>query len=336
MKRITFFFLTLAVGATAAASDLTREVNLSGEWLIEIGDHPAYAAANYDDKNWEVIYVPSSWENQGFPGYDGYAWYRRHFVVPAELESKELYLKLGRIDDVDEVFLNGHSVGGKGQFPPDYKTAWDVMRVYNLAKEHLRFGAQNVLAVRIYDLHGPGGIVDGHVGIYSRLDILRLSIDMSGTWKFTTETGPECTAPDFDDKHWCDLTVPGYWEDQGYPNYDGLACYRKTVTISRSMAHNKLILVLGKINDIDQVYFNGRMIGQTGVFPSETRKAVYSGHSKKKRAYFIPPDLINTTGPNVVAVLVYDIGRFGGIYNGDVGITTREEFLKHERVLNKD
>jgi len=43
-------------------------------WKFEIGDDPAYSERNYDVSRWEQIHVPGTWENQGFPGYDGYAW----------------------------------------------------------------------------------------------------------------------------------------------------------------------------------------------------------------------------------------------------------------------
>src|SRR5690606_33114607 len=59
-----------------------KVINFDGTWKFSIGDDKTWASENYNDENWETIKVPSSWENEGFHGYDGYAWYRKHFSLP--------------------------------------------------------------------------------------------------------------------------------------------------------------------------------------------------------------------------------------------------------------
>jgi len=89
------------------AMDLEKVIDLKGEWRFEIGDNQDFARPNFNDSKWEKMKVPSRWEDQGFPGYDGYAWYRISFKAPQKMQTHHLYLKLGRIDDVDRVYLNG-------------------------------------------------------------------------------------------------------------------------------------------------------------------------------------------------------------------------------------
>ena len=48
-----------------------------------------------------------------------------------------------------------------------------------------------------------------------------------------------------------------------------------------------------------------------------------------ERFYIIPPHLIRWDQENVIAVRVYDIYRTGGIWDGPVGITTREAYLEY-------
>ena len=48
---------------------------------------------------------------------------RKHFRLPQGAENKSLYLRLGCVDDISEVYLNGHIVGITGDFPPDFRTA---------------------------------------------------------------------------------------------------------------------------------------------------------------------------------------------------------------------
>ena len=53
-----------------AGWDLERQIDLRGQWLIEIGDSQEFADPDYDDSGWESISVPGSWENAGFPGVE--------------------------------------------------------------------------------------------------------------------------------------------------------------------------------------------------------------------------------------------------------------------------
>lgn len=322
--------MQFALVSLLSGADLNREVQLKNDWRFEIGDNLDFADPDFNDSKWVSIKVPGAWENEGFPGYDGYGWYRISFDMPKHLKNKVLYLKIGQIDDVDRTYFNGQFLGGNGDFPPHYTTAYDVNRIYVIPSNYIKFGKTNVLAVRVYDDHGVGGIVHGDIGIYSRHDVLNLKIDLSGPWKFKTGDKWEWATPDFDDAHWKSIAVPSTWEQQGYPRHDGFAWYRKSVKIPRSIARSKLILMLGKINDVDQAYFNGALIGKTGTLPKNKGDRV-QGHKDEERAYFIPPYLIQTNKTNIIAVRVFDIAKTGGIYSGYIGIATREDFLKYTR-----
>jgi sialate O-acetylesterase len=209
-KILPFLIVALLCGyRITAAIDLQLEIDLKGDWLIEIGDDSTYAHPNFDDSRWEVIRVPSRWENEGFPGYDGYAWYRINFNVPIDMKTENLYLKLGRIDDVDRVYLNGQFIGGKGHFPPNYQSAWEVKRLYPISVDLLLPGEKNTLAVRVYDAHGGGGIRDGEIGIYTRLDLINLILDLSGQWRFSPLEFEDWTAGSFVDTLWDEINVPG-------------------------------------------------------------------------------------------------------------------------------
>ena len=80
-----------------------RILDLRGHWKFEIGDNMEWAKPDYNDKDWESIFVPNEWEDEGFPGYDGFAWYRITFSAEDLMGHDILYLRLGYIDDCDEV-----------------------------------------------------------------------------------------------------------------------------------------------------------------------------------------------------------------------------------------
>ena len=328
MKRLVLALVILTMSLPLVARDQKKEINLRGRWKFQIGDDKSYANVGLDDTDWETLRVPRNWEDNGYPGYDGFAWYRTTFKLPASLEEKSLWLHLGYIDDVDEVYVNGHLVGSTGEFPPDYETAYDRNRVYALPHDVLKFGEENLIAVRVYDEWGEGGIVRGQVGIYSEFRI-KLEPDLSGAWKFKQGDNLDWASEDLNDKDWETMMVPISWDQQGYEDYDGYGWYRKNVKISSDLKNEKIILALGKIDDIDEVYFNGVRIGRTGRFPGEKYITKDNSYFNRKRFYYIPSKLIKWDKKNVIAVRVYDVWQIGGIYEGPVGIITQETYLDY-------
>ena len=99
-----------------------------------------------------------NWERAGHEGLDGFAWYRARFRAPRRPAPGGFALELGKIDDADETFLNGVKIGATGTLPPEYAGAWEAWRRYAVPADLVRWGAENVVAVRVYDGGGPGGM----------------------------------------------------------------------------------------------------------------------------------------------------------------------------------
>ncbi len=169
--------------------------------------------------------------------------------------------------------------------------------------------------VAIFIFYGCGGEKLQKVGDVHKLE----RIDLAGKWLFRVGDDKNWDESKIDEFGWVEIQVPSQWEKQGY-NFDGVAWYRKHVNIPSHFKTKKLYLYLGKIDDNDQVYFNGELIGATDGWTQE-------------RIYFIPNDLINYDSDNVIAVRVEDKGLGGGIYEGPVLIVSRDElwFMKGEK-----
>ncbi len=308
--------------------ELNRLINFEGNWKFTIGDDAEYANPKYDDSNWDQVYVPSSWEDQGFHGYNGYAWYRHKFKLPSNFNSKTAILVLGFIDDVDEVYLNGKLVGFTGSFPPDYETAYNAFRKYPIPVDELNLTGDNYLAVRVYDSQLAGGILNGDIGIYVPNQIYNLQLNLAGRWKFNTGDDAGWKEISFDDNEWREISVPALWETQGYKDYNGVAWYRKSFKLPSDLKDQKLVLMLGKIDDIDECYLNGKLIGSTGVFAASPEKSSFGPEWSEIRGYYIPTHLLNP-GKNTIAVRVYDGYRDGGIYEGPIGIITQDDYVEY-------
>ncbi len=326
-----FLFAAAYPGSFLHASENHRLYNLRGDWKFELGDDMRRADLNFNDDRWNEIYVPSTWEDEGYPGYDGFAWYRKHFRVSSSWMSEDIILEMGKIDDADEVYVNGQLVGAMGSFPPNYSSAYDAERSYSIPQGLLKPGEDNVIAVRVYDGGGVGGITDGPVGLYEREYSIYPDLDLPAIWRLKTGDNMEWKEADYDDSQWKKVYVPSYWENQGFKDYDGYAWYRVKFNVPADYKDEDLILLVGKIDDFDETYLNGERVGRTGPMPTVPMTHTNSDYYQQDRAYMIPPGLIQPGKENVIAVRVYDCWQGGGIYDGPIGITNRSQYVREKR-----
>ncbi len=322
--QLSMIFLWVFVSFHSEAEDLKKIIDLEGRWKFTVGDDPAWAAVDYDDSDWDDVSVPKTWESEGFDDYNGFAWYRKAFSLHRDLEVETPFLVMGYIDDVDEVYLNGYLIGATGVMPTPMKTAHRLFRKYPLPLELLNTSGKNVIAVRVFDEYREGGIYAGPVGIFYDKDNELLSLNLAGYWDFEAITIEDNTADRFYNQKNDKIYVPGYWESFGYPGFDGVAVYSTSFRLPPSIDQKDLMIVLGYIDDIDEVFINGLLVG--------TVKDLESGKDRSRyfdqvfRAYPIPEGTLHLDGMNTIGVRVIDSGGLGGIYEGPVGLITSENF----------
>ncbi|MGI9240868.1 MAG: acetylxylan esterase [Verrucomicrobiales bacterium] len=182
--------LFLATQGILMGQEVAPVLDISDGWKFRTGDGADHSRIELDESAWRPIETGRGWEDQGYPDYDGYAWYRLRFTVPEEwkehdsfIERGALAVDLGRIDDVDETWFNGVKIGSTGSFPGKYEPAWQIPRRYVVPSELIRWGAENVLAVRVYDGAQSGGMCSGacSLSIAAWADLLKLEFDLQGT-----------------------------------------------------------------------------------------------------------------------------------------------------------
>jgi len=149
---------------------------------VKTGDKPEWREKDYNDKDWVTIQLNRDWDSQGFGNYDGFGFYRMNFKLPSEMLEKaywkdSLIFYMGKIDDADEVYLNGKLIGKTGSFPDDvkgYQSAFGIERSYKIAVNDpiLQWDKENVLAVRVFDYSGPGGMYEAfpHIRVVDLID----------------------------------------------------------------------------------------------------------------------------------------------------------------------
>ena len=170
--RALYLFIALATVEAEESSDRHRikprsvdnggSVSPARQWpeLIRIHDpgsrDDGWAREDLDHTNWEIMKLPTHWEQAGLPEYDGVVWFRRTIEVPALMASGEATLELGAIDDMDVTWINGKRVGGHEE-PGDHFTP----RSYKLGPGALKPGRNNI-TIRVFDHGHGGGIAQTH------------------------------------------------------------------------------------------------------------------------------------------------------------------------------
>lgn len=159
-----------------------KEVILPDMWKfstdpVNTGSREGWMNTEFDDSGWKDIRVPGYWENQGitdsnpnFPEakrpYDGFAWYRCRVFIPEDLQGEKLSLLLGAVDDMDVTYFNGKQIGRTGRETGSY---WSALRNYSIPSEIVKYGGHNVIAVRVFDERGFGGIAGPETKIYKEI-----------------------------------------------------------------------------------------------------------------------------------------------------------------------
>lgn len=140
-------------------------IALEGEWCFRPGDDLAWKDRKFDDTTWAKVQLPASWEEHSdYTPDPAYGWYRKAVIIPKKWKKRGLVLPLGKIDDADETFFNGQKIGGLGSFAPDGDTAQETPRRYKVPPRLIRYGKKNVIAIRVFDRVGTGGLTGGPLG----------------------------------------------------------------------------------------------------------------------------------------------------------------------------
>ena len=93
--------------------------------------------------------------------------------------------------------------------------------------------------------------------------------------------------PSYSPKGWRNINIPGYWEDQGIKDLDGVVWYRKEIDVPASIANGVAKVFLGRIVDADALYINGRQVGNTTYMYPQRRYSVPAGVLKPGKNLFV-------------------------------------------------
>lgn len=137
---------------------------------LQTGNH-LWSWEACDDSCWKTVRIPSYWTDEGIKMRNGAIWFRKDFILPADLAGKPARLFVGRIVDADFTYLNGRSIGMTSyRYPP---------RKYDIPAGLLKAG-KNTIAIRVICYRGKGGFITGKP---YKLLFGNRTIDLTGRWK---------------------------------------------------------------------------------------------------------------------------------------------------------
>lgn len=141
--------------------------------------------------------------------------------------------------------------------------------------------------------------------------------------KFKMGDDPSFSSVSLDDSKWETLSVCKTWDAQGKHVDAATGWYRFHVLLTKLMIESSdmkevVQFALGGIDDADETYLNGELIGKTGQFPEDN--GGYRSQWSKPRVYNVKLDSkhIRWEQDNVLAVRCYSGGHPGGMFQGPV------------------
>jgi beta-galactosidase len=152
--------------------------------------------------------------------------------------------------------------------------------------------------------------IEGHIKpkkVKYDVPVLRV---VEGQWMFNKGDDMAWKAVDFDDSKWQKVKLPSTWEEHSnYKGENSFGWYRRDIMVPASMKGKDIIISCGMIDDVDETYFNGELVGSMGTLPPK-----YDSKWNTFREYRVKSSLIKYGKKNRIAVRVYNGSGAAGIW----------------------
>ena len=157
----------MLAGPWEAQKTVTLPESLYREWHspqpISDAARQLIASGAESSEGWQKVSVPAYLESYGpqWKWTDGETLFRKVIDVPDYMAGRDMFLSVGRVDETEETFVNGTSIGSSKSwlFPRGHKVAG-----------HLIKPGRNVIIVRNWDEGIHGGMCGAANAIFLRSD----------------------------------------------------------------------------------------------------------------------------------------------------------------------
>ncbi len=155
------------------------------------------------------------------------------------------------------------------------------------------------------------------------------AIDISKNWKITIGDTSVWASSSFNDSAWKTMENIAPFERSGFPDFQHFGWVRKEIIIPSTFKddakkYGYFYLSLGKINDADQAFFNGKLVGQTGGMPPGSISV-----NRGQRIYKVDAKNILWDEENLIAVRIFSNFHNGGLWGENFRIIIPSETVFH-------
>ena len=171
-------FLLAGCNAPKEVAGDDRSLDFTADWAFHLGDDTAASRPDYNDADWRKLNLPHDWAIEGefskdnpsgtgggaLPG--GIGWYRKTFTADKADEGKCYRIDFDGVYMNSTVYINGHELGTR---PYGY-----ISFSYDLTP-YIRWGEENVLAVRVDNAEQPNSRWYSGCGIYRNVWLTKLN-----------------------------------------------------------------------------------------------------------------------------------------------------------------
>jgi sialate O-acetylesterase len=119
--------------------------------------------------------IPVHFHDTKIDGFQGFVWFRKSIEIPREYRKKDLILRMGKIEQEDITYFNGHKAGS-------HDVVAEV-REYKIPAKWIKKG-KNTIAVRVKHTRSHGGGL--YEGPYELIDPEKdeTILSLSGKWSY--------------------------------------------------------------------------------------------------------------------------------------------------------
>lgn len=161
------------------------------------------------------------------------------------------------------------------------------------------------------------------LGLDCSSDIYKSSISLESEWKFKQGDDLTWSDPNWDDSEWHNILPTRRWDKQGFEDIHPYVWYRKSFILPKKWKANVngedlLQIFLNKIDDTDQTFLNGQLIGQNGELvstPSTFQGDIDAYNYVRNYQISVNDKRIKWGEKNVIAIRVHNHLGVGGLYN---------------------
>ena len=149
--------------------------NYVNHWYdrYDVGQKEKWQDPKLDDSSWKTVTLPGGFRDLGVPDTPAVAYFRREITAPAKIPDGRNLLRLGVVEKMDTVYVNGQMVGG---------SSWvENPRNYMLRPGVLKPG-KNQITIRVLKTLPDGGFTAKPEEMKIQLADNTV-IPLSGEWK---------------------------------------------------------------------------------------------------------------------------------------------------------